>query len=256
MYTYFSRFSHHKQSHSDIKPQSSSMLSPSGLTRWSRSNQVANLPHLDTPIKSECDSLCTGRSMVEMLGVLAIIGVLSVGAIAGYSKAMEKWKINKNLTGYNHLIFGLMGYYNELHLLSPDSDDNMDKHHLKNMIKNLNLLPEGWTFTESTWEIEDFLKHQVDVFARYGNIVFDIKLSNDNSSNYTTRMCTELVNSLAKPLASDINFVWVFPSQNYFYGDKYCGGDKTCLSRTNLTQIEKACSSCVETGTCILVLEF
>jgi Tfp pilus assembly protein FimT len=36
-----------------------------------------------------------GRSMVEMLGVLAIIGVLSVGAIAGYSKAMNKHKINK-----------------------------------------------------------------------------------------------------------------------------------------------------------------
>ena len=30
-----------------------------------------------------------GRSMIEMLGVLAIIGVLSVGGIAGYSKAME-----------------------------------------------------------------------------------------------------------------------------------------------------------------------
>ena len=38
-----------------------------------------------------------GRSMVEMLGVLAIIGVLSVGGIAGYSKAMEKHKINKAL---------------------------------------------------------------------------------------------------------------------------------------------------------------
>ncbi len=37
----------------------------------------------------------SGRSMVEMLGVLAIIGVLSVGAIAGYSKAMEKYKLNK-----------------------------------------------------------------------------------------------------------------------------------------------------------------
>lgn len=36
-----------------------------------------------------------GRSMVEMLGVLAIIGVLSVGGIAGYSKAMNKFKINK-----------------------------------------------------------------------------------------------------------------------------------------------------------------
>jgi len=36
-----------------------------------------------------------GRSMIEMLGVLAIIGVLSVGGIAGYSKAMLKYKTNK-----------------------------------------------------------------------------------------------------------------------------------------------------------------
>ncbi len=37
----------------------------------------------------------SGRSMVEMLGVLAIIGVLSVGGIAGYSKAMAKFKLTK-----------------------------------------------------------------------------------------------------------------------------------------------------------------
>jgi len=37
----------------------------------------------------------SGRSMIEMLGVLAIIGVLSVGGIAGYSKAMAKYKQNK-----------------------------------------------------------------------------------------------------------------------------------------------------------------
>ena len=37
----------------------------------------------------------TGRSMVEMLGVLAIIGVLSVGGIAGYSQAMSKFKVTK-----------------------------------------------------------------------------------------------------------------------------------------------------------------
>ena len=84
----FSRFLHHTLSHSDEKPQPTSMLSYSGLTRISRWNKFANCFDLDTPIKSECDSLCAGRSMVEMLGVLAIIGVLSVGAIAGYSKAM------------------------------------------------------------------------------------------------------------------------------------------------------------------------
>lgn len=39
----------------------------------------------------------SGRSMVEMLGVLAIIGVLSVGGIAGYSKAMVKYKTTKTM---------------------------------------------------------------------------------------------------------------------------------------------------------------
>ena len=37
----------------------------------------------------------SGRSMIEMLGVLAIIGVLSVGGIAGYSQAMNKFKVTK-----------------------------------------------------------------------------------------------------------------------------------------------------------------
>ena len=37
----------------------------------------------------------SGRSMIEMLGVLAISGVLSFGGIAGYSKAMNKFKTNK-----------------------------------------------------------------------------------------------------------------------------------------------------------------
>ncbi len=40
-----------------------------------------------------------GRSMVEMLGVLAIIGVLSVGGIAGYTMAMNKYKANEIVNG-------------------------------------------------------------------------------------------------------------------------------------------------------------
>ena len=48
---------------------------------------------LDAPLHA----VSSGRSMIEMLGVLAIVGVLSVGGIAGYSKAMEKFKINKTI---------------------------------------------------------------------------------------------------------------------------------------------------------------
>lgn len=62
----------------------------------------------------------SGRSMVEMLGVLAIIGVLSVGGIAGYSKAMNKYKINKTTDQVSMLVanirtlFSTQGNYKDL----------------------------------------------------------------------------------------------------------------------------------------------
>jgi len=60
-----------------------------------------------------------GRSMIEMLGVLAIIGVLSVGGIAGYSKAMQKYRINKTIeqitliAGNIRTFFAPQGNYND-----------------------------------------------------------------------------------------------------------------------------------------------
>ena len=36
-----------------------------------------------------------GRSVVEMLGVLAIIGVLSIGGISGYRMAMNRYQANQ-----------------------------------------------------------------------------------------------------------------------------------------------------------------
>ena len=45
-----------------------------------------------------------GRSMIEMLGVLAIIGILSVGGIAGYSKAMERYRVNETINQISHIV--------------------------------------------------------------------------------------------------------------------------------------------------------
>lgn len=45
-----------------------------------------------------------GRSIPEMLGVLAIVGILSVGGIAGYGRAMMKYKLNKQLAQYTAII--------------------------------------------------------------------------------------------------------------------------------------------------------
>ncbi|MDY6407878.1 MAG: hypothetical protein SPL08_04175 [Pseudomonadota bacterium] len=40
-----------------------------------------------------------GRSMVEMLGVLAIVGVISIGGIAGYNYGINKYRANEIMDG-------------------------------------------------------------------------------------------------------------------------------------------------------------
>ena len=63
--------------------------------------------------RRQADVPLCGRSMVEMLGVLAIIGVLSVGAISGYSKAMLKYKLNKQAEQINTLLSAITLYKND-----------------------------------------------------------------------------------------------------------------------------------------------
>ena len=46
----------------------------------------------------------SGRSMIEMLGVLAIIGVLSAGGLTGYAKAMRQYRINKTVTQVTDIV--------------------------------------------------------------------------------------------------------------------------------------------------------
>ena len=67
----------------------------------------------------------TGRSMIEMLGVLAIIGVLSVGGIAGYTTAMRSYKANEIINATSMLFMeGLASNVGEG--TSPmDLDSNM-----------------------------------------------------------------------------------------------------------------------------------
>ena len=54
-----------------------------------------------------------GRSMIEMLGVLAIIGVLSIGAIQGYRYAFNKYNANETI--------------NELNLRANDISQRMER---------------------------------------------------------------------------------------------------------------------------------
>lgn len=53
----------------------------------------------------------SGRSMVEMLGVLAVIGVLSVGGVMGYRHALNQKRVNDALLFMDFLEGALTTYY-------------------------------------------------------------------------------------------------------------------------------------------------
>lgn len=97
----------------------------------------------------------TGRSMIEMLGVLAIIGVLSVGGIAGYSKAMMQYKINKTsdqvtqIIGNIRTLYGSQKSYgtSEMYCYSGDSGN------MCNVLKKGHVIPdEMWNSDRTKFE--------------------------------------------------------------------------------------------------------
>lgn len=57
------------------------------------------------------NSAQSGRSIIEMLGVLAIIGVLTVGGIAGFSSAMSKYKITRITDEVQRMVTNIRSVY-------------------------------------------------------------------------------------------------------------------------------------------------
>ena len=220
----------------------SSMPSYLGLPRISSWKKFANLLGLDTPNKLKCDCLCTGRSMVEMLGVLAIVGVLSVGAIAGYSKAMMKYRLNKHAESLNLLInYALQNFS------SFGAKQDRMVHHAETMHK-LGLIPDGITYRKNS----DYLK---DIFGT--NIVVYTQAKSDTSYNYgiafylnsesdDIQICRNIPIT-AKENRANIKWLTSYNVESGTHfgqlsGDKYCTSDVKCLKDMTLDDIDRLCN--------------
>ncbi len=108
-----------------------------------------------------------GRSMVEMLGVLAIIGVLSIGAMAGYSKAMFKHKINKTINHISMIISGISNLYANKNSFEDLGGSVLEKTHI---------VPE-----ELYTEMNDYSSRSV-LFIKNGKTVLSI-LAQENGQS-------------------------------------------------------------------------
>ena len=203
---------------------------------------------LDKPLYK----LSAGRSMVEMLGVLAIIGVLSVGAISGYSKAMFKYKLNKHAESMNTLI-------NNAIQLGPQLNRSFQQQAIGTIIfKQLNLIPEGMHYDEATNRIYDIFNNRIStsyylepVFKHVEyNIYISMNRVNNKISPYSAQICRNIV-TVAKENAANIDSIQMrqknedgFNGTTALYGDSICTNPNNCLRNASLTDIDTLCNSC------------
>ncbi len=213
------------------------------------------------------NNVCSvGRSMIEMLGVLAIIAVLSVGGIAGYSKAMEKFKVNKTIEEYSFMITDLLSYKDDL--IKNNKERPM---YLAQIIKDLNFVPQTWQEVTNIY-ITDTLGNKVAPYINIKNtLIVDINIfSNDKkSSDYSKELCITLIKDLAKGMYSSIDFIspqntshssggktaphFITECQNMEeYDDTY-----KCLKDLTMPEITESCKECLRnTNICNVVFRF
>ncbi len=189
-----------------------------------------------------------GRSMVEMLGVLAIIGVLSVGAIAGYSKAMFKYKLNKHAEQMNTLINAVA----------------RNVHNFNNIGGSTTIVPYLVKMGEIPTEmvktnVNNFV---YDIFGQAWLIFIASDAQNILLSSYSTKGASSLTaksadnleickNILLAAKENHDSIVRVYSVSNHntsdekqktLYGDTLCNTDRTCLKDVSLNDIYDFCT--------------
>ena len=95
-----------------------------------------------------------GRSMIEMLGVLAIIGVLSVGGIAGYTKAMMKYRINKTIEQITLIAGNVRTFFaNQKTISLRFNKDGPQDEASEKIVRKARLVPEEMMYLNGDGEI-------------------------------------------------------------------------------------------------------
>ena len=205
-----------------------------------------------------------GRSMVEMLGVLAIIGVLSVGAIAGYSKAMNKYRLNKMIDQYNQLFATIAIHHQEFRNLSTATGYLS----LYPIITKMGELPDGMKLSNDNIYAYDIFNHLSEVRSNSGtNIVFYIQLSNSDEQHSSSPdlidACRNAYQYLFVPRQDDISWVSFYHHdeqgellEGYVYGNKKCSAGRKCLKDLNINDIYTICNSAQPNRETRLVVSF
>ena len=186
-----------------------------------------------------------GRSMVEMLGVLAIIGVLSAGGLAGYNKAMTQHKLNKNAEEIGYLLS--VAIYNNDKLKDASGNLLPELQALGALKENIQIDEDGVHFRDTLQNVSWF-EH-----ISSGGTAYCVQLP---QSDFSVKVCQNYIN-VFKSFADDLDAVEVMNAagrnrtRNTWTNKKY-GSSKNLDAITNADIINLCQSFCGGSEECIL----
>ena len=205
--------------------------------------------HTTRAKRRQADTALCGRSMVEMLGVLAIIGVLSVGAISGYSKAMLKYKLNKQTEQFNTIINAVIRYKDDLKL----NDGSVDSYNLVPLLKKLHEVPEDMYVDKGDNLIKDVFGVRYHIYHHVSGYIGILTTS--TNMRIGMEICQNLY-SIAKEYHASVSSVLVSSqaqtgnNSDYVYGDKECKNGAFCLRNMTISDMVDRCHVCEESEHC------
>ena len=196
-----------------------------------------------------------GRSMIEMLGVLAIIAILTTGGIAGYSKAMEKFKLNKLMGEYFMFLYNLTEHEEELHKFAHNMGEYSAT--ITDTIYAMNLMLDTWK--KNSPYIYDSFENFITITAAPKDsggspdrISIEIYLGGIHSGgiteNFSVKLCSSFFTDILIPLRNNIYNVHLYRYNASFtsswYGTASCSTGRNCLSGMTLSDVHNLCSMC------------
>ena len=196
----------------------------------------------------------SGRSMIEMLGVLAIIGVLTVGSITGYSRAMRRHLLNKQREQISYILSAIETHYD---IIMSTSSSNAS---LAKVLQTFGWIPEEMFKDNSPFYIYDVFNNKilmtVNINERGRYIAFSTTLNHNAYEQciniyYTIQSYSSSVEQIY--IKRYLNDVWQNNSGAY-YGDRECTGSRKCIRDLTPAQMSQLCHLCDTYDSCQLVI--
>jgi len=204
-----------------------------------------------------------GRSMIEMLGVLAIVGVLSIGGIAGYSKAMRSYKINKLIEEHGIVLNSLLEYSSALKRDAKNSS-NENRLYLAPFTESMGILPKSWNRKGNY--LYDSTGRRLLVYTRGLTLTYLPYITSTTSRAKPTLedmlLCQRMLRDITLQFAPVIEQAYIWQggdgdesSFKLGVGDNFCNQNKKCLHSLDMSTIIDGCSFCLEDYSCMIAMD-